>query len=140
MCLSSTTDRLLTGSRTPEDGYQKLVQDLGFTASALKRYPKVYWIWNHRRWCLENMPDGPGTDHDNKSDGAIDGWRISVWTQETHLVEKMLALDERNCEFLSQTATVGLGSTLDVYHTATSSGVELSTIHTLSLPAVPSSE
>ena len=42
------------------------------TMSALKAYPKVYWIWNHWRWCLE---------------GVFHGW-----------AEKMLDVDPRNCE------------------------------------------
>ncbi|KAI0295550.1 hypothetical protein BC826DRAFT_1008361 [Russula brevipes] len=27
--------------------------------SSRRGHPKVYWIWNHRRWCLENIPENP---------------------------------------------------------------------------------
>jgi hypothetical protein len=59
------------------------------TTAALKRHPKVYWIWNHRRWCLENVPLGPEKD-------SI-GWRQANWDQELRVVEKMLDADPRNC-------------------------------------------
>ena len=58
--------------------------------TALRQYPKVYWIWNHRRWCLEHVPDGPDQDQD--------GWRRANWAKELHVVEKMLDADARNCE------------------------------------------
>lgn len=75
---------------TPEQIYQKLCSDLAFTTTSLKRYPKVYVIWNHRRWCLEHIPDGPDTE--------TDGWKKSTWSQEMMIVEKMLAVDGRNCK------------------------------------------
>lgn len=78
---------------TPENIHKLLFSDLGFTTSALKRYPKVYWIWNHRQWCLENMPEGPFDGEGTKSDG----WKRSAWSQEMFIVEKMLDLDARNC-------------------------------------------
>ncbi len=68
-----------------------LSEDLGLTAAFLKQHPKVYWIWNHRRWCLEQVPDGP-LDEDK------DGWRMANWNKELFLVEKMLDVDPRNCE------------------------------------------
>ncbi|GAN09373.1 rab geranylgeranyltransferase alpha subunit [Mucor ambiguus] len=43
----------------------------------IKKNPKSYWMWNHRIWCLQNMP---------KPD----------WQQELGLVEKMLTMDARN--------------------------------------------
>lgn len=63
------------------------------TTVALKDNPKVYWLWNHRRWCLENIPDGP----------LIDGqpsrqWVTSSWDKELSVVEKMLNTDPRNCQ------------------------------------------
>lgn len=60
--------------------------------AALKIRPKVYWIWNHRLWCLENVPDGPpdeGTD--------VQGWKNAHWAKELFVVEKMLDSDARNC-------------------------------------------
>ncbi|KAH3899341.1 Rab geranylgeranyltransferase BET4 SCDLUD_004780 [Saccharomycodes ludwigii] len=53
-------------------------QELNFTMLQLKRYPKVYWIWNHRTWCLRYVND------------------IQMWQNELHLVDKMLAVDARN--------------------------------------------
>jgi geranylgeranyl transferase type-2 subunit alpha len=47
----------------------------------------VYWIWNHRRWCLENIPDGPD---DSKE------WKKDAWDGELYVVEKMLDADSRN--------------------------------------------
>lgn len=63
------------------------------TTRALKAHPKVYWIWNHRRWCLENVPEGPGTSEE----GDPLGWRKSYWDKEMFVVEKMLDMDPRNC-------------------------------------------
>jgi geranylgeranyl transferase type-2 subunit alpha len=69
-----------------------LSDDLDMTFAALRQHPKVYWIWNHRRWCLENVPEGPGTG----ADDAI-GWRKNNWARELAVVEKMLDADARNC-------------------------------------------
>jgi geranylgeranyl transferase type-2 subunit alpha len=64
------------------------------TMATLKIHPKVYWIWNHRRWCLEHVPSGPGT----ADDGDPEGWRKAYWDKEIFVVEKMLEADSRNCE------------------------------------------
>ncbi|KAL0947363.1 hypothetical protein HGRIS_013479 [Hohenbuehelia grisea] len=76
------------------------------TMQALQAHPKVYWIWNHRRWCLERIPDGPGVpaEHDHEADAqgndspAADpaGWRKRCWSEEMRAVEKMLDKDARN--------------------------------------------
>jgi len=65
------------------------------TMSALKANPKVYWIWNHRRWCLERLPDGPGEE----GDPNFHGWKQAAWDRELFVVEKMLDADPRNCKF-----------------------------------------
>ncbi|KAJ7582596.1 rab-protein geranylgeranyltransferase [Mycena floridula] len=70
-----------------------LSDDLAMTTTALKVHPKVYWIWTHRIWCLDNVPDGPGSADD---DGDRDGWRKSYWDKEMLVVEKMLEADPRN--------------------------------------------
>ena len=67
------------------------------TTVALKANPKVYWIWNHRRWCLESVPDGPGGE-----DGDPVGWKKANWEKELFVVEKMLDVDSRNCAWLIQ--------------------------------------
>lgn len=69
-----------------------LSDDLSMTTAALKAHPKVYWIWNHRRWCLENVPDGPGDENSDPN-----GWRKANWDKELFVVEKMLDADARNC-------------------------------------------
>ena len=78
---------------TPEDNNDLLANELSMTMAALRQHPKVYWIWNHRRWCLENVPDGP----------VVDGkpslqWRKANWQRELAVVEKMLDADARNCK------------------------------------------
>lgn len=58
------------------------------TKLALKTHPKVYWIWNHRRWCLENIPENP--------DGDPSVWQRAAWTGELQTIEKILDYDPRN--------------------------------------------
>jgi geranylgeranyl transferase type-2 subunit alpha len=60
------------------------------TTTALKVHPKVYWIWNHRRWCLEHIPEKPDP-------ADIQAWRRSTWERELFIVERMLDADSRNC-------------------------------------------
>ena len=68
--------------------------DLAFTFAALKKHPKTYAIWNHRRWCLECIPDAPlNTD----SGVDVEKWRKEAWTQEMFIVERLLDADARNC-------------------------------------------
>jgi geranylgeranyl transferase type-2 subunit alpha len=81
--------------RTPGETNLLLAADLSMTTTALKAHPKVYWIWNHRQWCLENVPDGPGQDSSN-----LYGWKKANWDRELFVVEKMLDADPRNCPFL----------------------------------------
>ncbi|CCH40862.1 Geranylgeranyl transferase type-2 subunit alpha [Wickerhamomyces ciferrii] len=52
-------------------------KELGFIMMKLKEYPKVYWIWNHRVWILENHPQ-------------VD------WEFELGIVSKLLTMDSRN--------------------------------------------
>jgi hypothetical protein len=82
---------------SPEEINSLLAAELSMTTTALKAHPKVYWIWNHRQWCLENVPEGPGQE------GAqIYGWKKSNWDRELFVVEKMLDADPRNCPFLKR--------------------------------------
>lgn len=46
----------------------------------LKRFPKCYWIWNHRYWCLAQLQE------DNEAN----------WKFELGIVLKLLELDSRN--------------------------------------------
>lgn len=68
--------------------------DLAFTFAALKKHPKTYAIWNHRRWCLECIPAVPSN---TDSDVDVEKWRQEAWTQEILIVEKLLDTDARNC-------------------------------------------
>lgn len=54
-----------------------LTKELGFVSHMLKRFPKSYWIWNHRVWCLK-----------------LD--KMSNWDIELGLVDKFLQVDSRN--------------------------------------------
>ncbi len=74
--------------------------DLELTEHALRSHPKVYWIWNHRKWCLEQYPiddaDAKGTEAVGSTSAVPPTAR--KWQIEMKLVDKMLELDGRNCE------------------------------------------
>ena len=74
---------------SPVEVNEYLSEDLSLTFTLLREHPKVYWIWNHRRWCLEHVPDGP-------EDDPL-GWKKKNWDLELRAVEKMLDADARNC-------------------------------------------
>jgi hypothetical protein len=84
---------VLKSSSSPEQTFNIILDELSSTMTALKANPKVYWIWNHRRWCLESIPFGPG------SQGSSEywGWKTSIWERELKVVEKMHEADPRNC-------------------------------------------
>jgi hypothetical protein len=65
------------------------------TTVALKAHPKIYWIWNHRRWCLEHVPERPTGDVGVE----LDAWRKKNWDRELVVVERMLDADARNCTY-----------------------------------------
>jgi hypothetical protein len=75
--------------RTAEEIVKLLTADLRLTTAYLQVHPKVYWIWSHRKWCLESVPLGP--------EGS-EGWRNEFWKMELMLIEKMLDVDARNCK------------------------------------------
>lgn len=54
--------------------------ELLFTLSQLRQYPKVYWIWNHRLWVLSHHLDSS----------------VKVWEEELQMVSKLLVMDARN--------------------------------------------
>lgn len=54
-----------------------LDEELRFLEARMRQFPKVYWIWNHRKWCLRNSPEPD-------------------WKRELGLVNKMLEYDPRN--------------------------------------------
>ncbi|KAJ3396382.1 hypothetical protein HDU92_003224 [Lobulomyces angularis] len=51
--------------------------ELKFVENCLKINPKSYWVWNQRRWILENMPN-------------------PTWAREIYLVDGFLKADARN--------------------------------------------
>lgn len=53
-------------------------RELAFTAACLATHPKSYWLWNHRRWCLQVWPQ-------------------PNWTHELSLCRDLLNADARNC-------------------------------------------
>lgn len=55
-----------------------LAEDLKMVMAMLKRFPKCYWVWNHRRWCLLSLKDDAN------------------WEKEFALVLMLLDLDIRN--------------------------------------------
>lgn len=57
-----------------------LEDDLKLIVGMLKRYPKCYWIWNHRMWCLAQLQKN----------------RNANWVVELGIVSKFLELDSRN--------------------------------------------
>ncbi|SMN18621.1 similar to Saccharomyces cerevisiae YJL031C BET4 Alpha subunit of Type II geranylgeranyltransferase required for vesicular transport between the endoplasmic reticulum and the Golgi [Maudiozyma saulgeensis] len=54
--------------------------ELQFTMEKLRRFPKVYWIWNHRIWVLNNFPHAT----------------TKIWMVELAIVDKLLSMDARN--------------------------------------------
>jgi len=100
--------------RETEEVVGLLKNELKLTMAYLQIHPKVYWIWNHRKWCLEHVPLGPATapvsneevvnDKENegmeerKSDQKMtEGWRIGFWKGELAVIEALLDADPRNC-------------------------------------------
>lgn len=88
-------------NRSPADVVALLSNEVRLTTAYLHIHPKVYWIWNHRKWCLENVPLGPGDpseEVDVTRTGGEEGWRNEFWKVELRMLEAMLGADARNCE------------------------------------------
>lgn len=64
-----------------------LEQDLTLLQQSMRTHPKVYWLWNHRRWCLQQLPPADETTEN----------RQAKWRRELKLVDMMLEMDSRNC-------------------------------------------
>lgn len=86
-----------------------LEEDLELTTHALRAHPKVYWIWNHRKWCLIQMPDDGAfklgaAEAEAKEQAEEERIKLAEgkWKREMRLVDKMLELDPRNCESLKR--------------------------------------
>ena len=103
----------------PEEVVGLLKNELKLTMAYLQIHPKVYWIWNHRKWCLEHVPLGPaksdgartgeetgdapeasdGLEDKKPSNGLTEGWRCGFWKGELAVIEALLDADPRNCTF-----------------------------------------
>jgi hypothetical protein len=95
--------------REPEEVVGSLKNELKLTMAYLQIHPKVYWIWNHRKWCLEHVPLGPAAqvsaeEWNDEGDEVVkseeemtEGWRIGFWKGELTVIEALLDADPRNC-------------------------------------------
>ncbi|KAF2470611.1 protein prenylyltransferase [Lindgomyces ingoldianus] len=66
-------------------GEELIHDDLQLTFALLRKFPKCYWIWNHRIWILQK-----GELSFNSASAR------KLWLGELQLVGKMLHLDSRN--------------------------------------------
>lgn len=104
-----------------EEQLERLLADINLTTSILRSLPKVYWIWNHRLWCLSKIPHGPAYSVASEGDNGQPletevpessrskarpaaaasrpgtTWKQEAWERELLLVDKMLSVDPRNC-------------------------------------------
>ncbi|KAF2277589.1 protein prenylyltransferase [Westerdykella ornata] len=70
---------------TEQLGEELISGDLQLTFSLLRKYPKCYWIWNHRNWILI------------KAEAILKSRTAGeLWSGELQLVGKMLHADSRN--------------------------------------------
>lgn len=97
MTIVRTYSLSATINSTPKEVNDLLSSELQLTFAALKQHPKVYWIWNHRMWCLENTPECPAAD-ETPADVDPNTWKRANWARELAVVEKMLDADARNCK------------------------------------------
>lgn len=70
-------DGILPELKAAEERDSFMDTELRFAQECLLRFPKTYWIWTHRKWCLENA-DSPD------------------WKKEMAMVSYALTKDERN--------------------------------------------
>ena len=74
------------GKSDSENRVLALLQaDLDFLIPLLRKFPKCYWIWNHRLWLLREAQDRVSKE-----------LARGLWQGELRLVSKMLVLDGRN--------------------------------------------
>jgi geranylgeranyl transferase type-2 subunit alpha len=82
---SSAKDGKLTEDERQSQVLDIIQLDLQFLFPLLLKFPKCYWIWNHRLWLLDQSTAllKPETAR-------------RLWTEELGLVGKMLTRDSRN--------------------------------------------
>ena len=77
------------GGSTLSSGHEAITEmisdDLQFLIPLLRKYPKCYWIWNHRLWLLQQSTSLLPLSSARR-----------LWQEELGLVGKMLNLDSRN--------------------------------------------
>ena len=73
-----------------------LEEDLMLLQQNMRLYPKVYWLWNHRRWCLQMLP-------------TVSSDASKKWRDELSLVDMMLEMDSRNCTYATASLTSSYG-------------------------------
>ncbi|RMZ91626.1 hypothetical protein DV736_g1122, partial [Chaetothyriales sp. CBS 134916] len=87
--INSLAAQVETGELTEEGKAAQVLDfiqlDLQFLFPLLLKFPKCYWIWNHRLWLLEQATRLVPVE---KS--------IALWKEELGLVGKMLTRDSRN--------------------------------------------
>lgn len=78
-----------TASSSLEDCHDEIKEllrsDLAFIFPLLVKFPKCYWIWNHRQWLLQQASQRLSSATSRK-----------FWMDELALATKMLAKDSRN--------------------------------------------
>jgi geranylgeranyl transferase type-2 subunit alpha len=78
------------GEEDPTESLEQLGEhlisgDLQLTFTLLRKFPKCYWIWNHRNWILQT------------AEALLEpGAAGKLWSGELNLVSKMLQADSRN--------------------------------------------
>ncbi|KAF2796837.1 geranylgeranyl transferas-like protein type II alpha subunit [Melanomma pulvis-pyrius CBS 109.77] len=74
------------GSPTQTPHGEELINgELQLTFALLRKFPKCYWIWNHRNWVLRKGESLSDTEAARK-----------LWSGELQLIGKMLHADSRN--------------------------------------------
>lgn len=76
----STRRRIFLQAQSPPS---ILARDLDLTQKAMRKNPKVYAVWEHRKWVMKQM-------HDEAD-----------WARELKTVEALLDKDGRNCKCFS---------------------------------------
>ncbi|CDK30033.1 unnamed protein product [Kuraishia capsulata CBS 1993] len=64
--------------RSDQEIHKVITEELRFVLATMKRFPKCYWVWNHRIWLLKYNP------------------ALTDWDFELGLIEMFFAADPRN--------------------------------------------
>lgn len=90
----SELDEEVDSSNVTISSAKLLERELAVTEAAIKKNPKSYHAWHHRRWSLTTLC-GLGTDSANSTTLSIPPATFNA-SQELSLCEKLFLLDERN--------------------------------------------